>query len=434
MGITTEDQILGLEYAIQIARGKGAETIPEIIEETGLPQPEILAFLIQQQAEAGKSTPSKISHALGVKIDVVYPLHNSGIVHLNILNKAKPLNPQAERLLNIRAPIEDIAKAQGCSENNIRLMLMKTGEYDNYKQTRMARVVKLTPLIKSLIDRRANLKDIAKIAGCSLDSLVMRLEIDELYIPYHEDTQQKKNLLRNIINASAKLMYKKADEYELIALNVLASSKKKTKGADVSSLAMVYRRYFQAKENEKRIPLSEIGKGTGMYPAEIAKFLAFIGESPLNGKRERVPVPGWKKQAIEDIYTSGIPLSINDTAYFLGLKKHNVLAYKKHLRKSGTTLSGSCPNNSVSYCFNSRLNYSLASQIYEARDIILEIVQEEGRPLPDLASNIADLIKGLKREEIISVALEHESQIAPVIKKVLQIIYPKKEITNPYAP
>ena len=176
-------------------------------------------------------------------------------------------------------------------------------------------------------------------------------------------------------------------------------------------LERVFRMYFEALENGRKVSLEDIARKNGLYAANVGLFLRNVGLQPMYGERNREVVPKEKKDAIRRVYRFNMPA--RDIAYFVGTKDYNVeLIYNKYYspRKARNCIK----------TFSSRrtLSYRLASQIYEAVD--LGYTREETNYLLDIEDNVFDY------------AINNRRKIGDKIVRLLRAIHLDKKISSPY--
>ena len=182
------------------------------------------------------------------------------------------------------------------------------------------------------------------------------------------------------------------------------------------SLLKLFETYAVARLEGKKLSVCELGKISGMSFNVVARILREVGLDRMYRNIEnRHYFPKWKKKVAERVFVSS-PLSVNDIAYFIKIPSY-VVRQELHRRrhksvKKEPILSGSGGGKAKP------LTYCLASQIYEAHD--LGFNPEETGKLLDLSLNR------------VTFAQYRRNRFAPVIIRVLSIMYPEEGINTPY--
>ena len=237
------------------------------------------------------------------------------------------------------------------------------------------------------------------------------------------EEQQRKNLLRGIIESTLPYLYEKADKIERKVFEFSRTFKRKKITPDkIEMVRTIYTRYFKTKDKNEKSSLAQLKKGFDICDSEVGKLFSIVNLPPLHGKKERHITPQWKKQAIQTAFNTSFPYA--DIAYFLNLPTHVV--------QQNMTLMGSRPKTKVFIIQlgrepktgpKPRLTYRVASQIYEAIDA--GFTQAE---IPNELTTENRLVNA----KIVKYAINHKSEISPPIIQTLKLLYPDKKITKPY--
>jgi transposase len=182
-------------------------------------------------------------------------------------------------------------------------------------------------------------------------------------------------------------------------------------------LLTLFERYEHAKERGQKISLEKLADGLGIWPVSAGVILKKMELEPLYGTRERSSNLSRKMIATID-RGFDLELSCTDIACFLNLNYWNV---QGRFAKLGKRL-----NSKKAIKFFKRevekgtgsLNYSLASQIYEAQD--LDFNGDEIAELLDL------------NPKIVEYAVRRRKKIEPKLLDQLRILYGKEKIDKPY--
>jgi hypothetical protein len=271
--------------------------------------------------------------------------------------------PEVDRIIAERGTIDEMKKAYGWeSDQSARSYMGKTSQYEGWKTGKKE--------LKS-------------------------------------EKQQRKNSIGNLIKLPTQQIYQKSDRIEQKVFEFFTKSRSTRPDYKIRT---IYTRYFEAKDNEEKQSLAELGRGLDLWYSEIGKILKTVGLEPLRGKRERQVTPKYKKEAIKRVFHS--EMNFEDLAYFLEIPNHVVY---QNMRRIGArrTFPKYIPQIPAI-----NLTYRLSSQIYEARDLGFE------------TQEIAELLD--RKEGIINFALHYEKTIAPKIIETLKMIHPEKDITTPY--
>jgi len=227
--------------------------------------------------------------------------------------------------------------------------------------------------------------------------------------------KQRKNSLGNLVYSVIIENYLQADKIEQEVYWKVDEFFTTTRSqVTYDTIKKIFTRYFGAKEAGKKISLSQLGKGSGLWDSEIGRILNKVGLEPLYGKKERHVTPQWKKDAIKRAF----PLDVNppDISYFLEIREHIVYQNMKKIGprpKRQEFIAQPLANTGLP-----DLTYRLASQIYEARDLKFK------------TQDIVELLDTNKR--VVNYILKNENIISPKIIEILQTLYPNKKITTPY--
>ncbi len=192
----------------------------------------------------------------------------------------------------------------------------------------------------------------------------------------------------------------------------------------INRLFNFFKRYYKAESEGKKASINELCDELLMV-SFAGKILKTVGLEPPNGKRERKKVPEEKKEAIKRAaLKSELPYA--DIAYLIRLPRHvvtqNSQRYLKKIGKERPKIKPWIKAFGIPGKEGVRisLTYSMAGQIYEARD--LGFTKQETMELLDISN-----------ERVLEHAMKfRKKEIAPKIISALRILYPEKNITKPY--
>lgn len=185
-----------------------------------------------------------------------------------------------------------------------------------------------------------------------------------------------------------------------------------------SKLVEVYSAYKIARDNGKRVSLTDFQELTGIHFTNVGNILRDSSLEPLvRGRPKRKPVSKEKKDTLKRVAVEGTQLSAADVAYFLDVPEFVAL---KNLKAYGAMFSGGCRSKIGIRGSRSgrQLTYRVASEIYEAIDIGFSVEE---------AAYLADSCVG-----VVQHALVQRRQIAGEIAETLRILYPKRRSRKPY--
>ena len=176
------------------------------------------------------------------------------------------------------------------------------------------------------------------------------------------------------------------------------------------NLLIIFERYFNALNKDRKLSLEELSKGTNISGTPVSTILDTVNLEPMYGHRERVVVPKSIREALGR--ASILNLSATDISYFLNTEIHNARAYLKlnnPNRKSKDFIKRFPKQN---------LTYRLASQIYQEQD--------NGK-------SKEEILEKLKiKEELYEHTIKREKFIKNKIINSLRIMYKNKTINKPY--
>lgn len=175
------------------------------------------------------------------------------------------------------------------------------------------------------------------------------------------------------------------------------------------TLVALFERYYQARNNDKKLSLRELCDGLSISFGNAGRILKEVGEEPMYGINIKHPAPKEKKEAIKRGY--GLKMSATDIAYFLGVSPPLVI-------QAFIRIGTGHKFEFLGYKNEKRLSYMLASQIYEAHDLNFTGVE------------IAQLL-GIGRA-VVEHAIMKRSDYEPRIIKELRILCANDAINKPY--
>lgn len=299
--------------------------------------------------------------------------------------------------------------------------LNETNQHSTWKAARLAKKeTPRNPDLDKLVEEGTALRKIKGIEGYESHE-----KIRQYIIKTHQhkkwksarkkpklEKQQRESAIRNVIKLAQKDLYQESNRVEQKVFEFFMSARHRRILPE--QVRTICTRYFEAKDAGKKLSLEKLGEGLHLCIPEIGRILKDARLEPLFGKKERHMTPQWKKEAIKRAF----PLDVNppDIAYFLELPEHIVYQNMKIIGprpKRQEFIAEPLANTGLP-----DLNYRLASQIYEARDLKFEIQE------------IVELLD--MRKTVINYILKNETIISPKIFDILKTLYPEKNITTPY--
>jgi len=211
------------------------------------------------------------------------------------------------------------------------------------------------------------------------------------------------------------IAYEKAVQYDLMR-RVNSANK-----IPLGKLITLFKTYYEAKEQDIKLSLDELGKASDISPQYVGEILKEVGERAMFKVSPRIVTSPYKKEAIKRSYN--LKMNYTDIAYFLGLKRHvvaqNTIKWFGDRRKYPDQIikfsrSGLTKDRSRYY----KLTFPLASQVYEALDA--GFTKEE-------ACEYAHVSK-----RIFNIAVKKRESISEKIVEALKVLYPDKNYQTPF--
>ena len=285
------------------------------------------------------------------------------------------------RLIKRGLTLEQIGDKLGVTRERIRQKIIETDQYESWRLGRYFYKYKYKKEERDLETEMARVVDIL-----------------------HKRVQQQ----INSIDETTQWAEKRANEYKL-SMKKSLSDENFPPTIPYEKLLEVFKCYREAQLKVEKISFDDISKRAGFKSASLSKrILNRVGLQSLNWQVEEMRrLSEEQKKMVER--SASLEMNNHDRAYFMNLPEHIPAQY------------GIKGKRIVLKRFSSkehRLNYRLASQIYEAQEA------------------------GFNREEIVELfdtfprtvdySLEHKDEIAPKIIEALNILYPEKNYTRPY--
>lgn len=205
------------------------------------------------------------------------------------------------------------------------------------------------------------------------------------------------------------IFHRKAVEYK----SLIKQNRSCYDGLRLNKLILLFRVYYGAIEQGKKLSLKELGKKTGIYHLSVWKILKRVGLEPLHGAKPKTTMPEEQKNLVKRVLRSKVNMSDRDLGHFLDLIPYKIRCIREEYfteqRPKGRWLR---------YGWGRTTTYHTASQVYEAQD--LGFTRDEIAELLDIEPEAIDFVN------------EKRVEIEPKIIKLLQIIEPKKQIKKPY--
>lgn len=186
---------------------------------------------------------------------------------------------------------------------------------------------------------------------------------------------------------------------------------------NISSYIKIFSRCEQAKKNNKKPCLEELGEGTGLWPIDVTRLLLGTEPELSHGTGEKKTYPIEIKQAIRRAYEHGLEMYTTDIAHFLRIPKYIV---RNEFRKLGGRKRTHYFIKRFKHTADQKvfLTYKDASEVYEARHLGFN---------EDEISRVLDL-----DFDAVKYAVEHKDSIERKISGALEIMYPGKKHTKPF--
>jgi len=177
--------------------------------------------------------------------------------------------------------------------------------------------------------------------------------------------------------------------------------------------------YYRSLNEGTKKSLEKLGKGNGLHFVIVSNILKAVGLKPLvfSNYKKRVITSRSKKESLERGVTVELPVS--DIAHFLEISKQVVSDF--YISYEGNERRPKVKNYVKGFGRPSHskiLNFRSASEIYLARD---------------MGYNMEDIFGMFdKDKKVVDYAFEHEEEISEHIVSQLKVLFPDKDVRNPY--
>ncbi len=177
-------------------------------------------------------------------------------------------------------------------------------------------------------------------------------------------------------------------------------------------LVRLFSVYKKAEEEGNKLSLEELAEKTGFcsYP-NVGGVLKIARLKPMHGTKERRVITREKKEKLKRAFY--VDINCGDLSYFLGMHPNVIWQSFKRIGERERK-----PDCIKIFSFSERLNYRIASRIYEADDAGFS-----PREICEYAE-CSDRVR--------QYAIENKEDIKAKIVGALKTIFPDKEIKKPY--
>src|SRR3989344_3945159 len=239
------------------------------------------------------------------------------------ISQPKKRRPEIDNLILEGKTLQEIGDAVGLTRERIRQYINGSGQYDLYRGKRQE-IEKIKKEINSNEDtpynRKRNVKNVA--------NLVRLLGLEK--------------------SKSEPWPVRKSLEYVLSRKGINIFNKK---NYTVDDILPILKRYEEAKNNNKKLSLEELGAGTRLGFSAVSRVLKEVGLEPLYGTRERrSPLNNEEKKVI--LRVKDTKLTSPDVAYFSNLNFWQISQYLERKKKKigrGSTIKIFSKNQGISY-------------------------------------------------------------------------------------
>lgn len=298
-----------------------------------------------------------------------------GVTLPEIVYRATAQRPEIDVLIEQGFEGVDIARRVGVSRQAIDYYLLETRQHVGWKETRA--------------DRKEKQK--------------------------HKETETKTDILTIIQQRF--LAVAQQEGWRWAAEKVLEYYQAKNwTNIPSDKLKRLFQAYDAARQEGQRYSLATLVRVSDISGAPmVGRILEAVGLDTMCCK---INMPtddelNHRTKRVQALFDAGVPFSTTDIGYFLKIKKNAICVWvTKHFGKRSR-------GKRFQYAFNSeQVSYSLASQLYEAKDLGFTVGER------------CELF-GVK-EPTVRYADEHRREISNDIKQGLRCLHPDRKITKPY--
>ncbi len=288
-------------------------------------------------------------------------------------------NPEIDELIELGVSLCEIAKKQEISRERVRQYILSTGQYNEWKKAREKNI---------------------------------------------QERETTKFILRKIVSQIKEVAKRRGMEEHALAYEKTEKYFSKVNGEYFCGQIFSFLKdYYETRERGEKISIMKLGGKHGLWCDKAYRILKTIGEKPLvkPPKKTRETIPEYKRQALER--AAEMPISNSDIGYFLGLSEEVVSRHYRFSENRDRRANADF-HKPLKRFGKAYLAYRLASQIYEAID---------SRKQEGCGFSKQETLEVLSCDErVFNYALEHRSEIEPVIIKVLKTAYPDEVVNKPY--